>query len=73
MTTVLERASLGDEWETRMEMQVGGIAEVLECQAKQFNFFSYKKMGAIEDWQHYQSCQRKTDVVTVCMPEERSV
>ena len=47
--------------------------EVLECQAKQFNFFSYKKMGAIEDWQHYQSCQRKTDVVTVCMPEERSV
>lgn len=55
MTTVLERAPLGDEWETRMEMQVGQIAEVLECQAKQFKFFSYKTKGAIEDWQHYQS------------------
>lgn len=55
MTTVLERVSLGDEWETRMEMQVAQTVQVLECQAKQFKFFSYKKMGAIEDWQHYQS------------------
>ena len=41
MTPVLERVSLGDEGETRMEMWVAQTVQVLECQAKQFKFFSY--------------------------------